>query len=90
MAAGVSKRCYECEINSDDDSCGKFDDSTEMCSVEVGGYCVKATLKDENGYALASYILYIIQYNALEGLIIFSSEKVFWNPLSPYPRPGHF
>ena len=53
VGIGKLKQCFECEISTeekDDNSCGKFDDSTEKCFVDLGGYCVKATSKDEDGY----------------------------------------
>jgi len=54
QVVGIGKQCYECEISSEekfDNSCGKFDDSTDKCSVGLGGYCIKATSKNEDGVA---------------------------------------
>merc|ERR1712241_385967 len=50
--AGIEKHCYECENRDGFDSCGKFDDSTDKCSVEKGGYCIRATSNGGNGGSL--------------------------------------
>ena len=46
--AGIGKECYECENRDGFDSCGKFDDSTDKCSVDKGGYCIRATSNGGN------------------------------------------
>merc|ERR1719400_1494440 len=46
-AGGVGHDCWSCEIDDGYDDCGKFSASTDKCSVDEGGFCIKATTKGE-------------------------------------------